>query len=137
MEEELLNRQPPQSLEAEQAVLGSILIDSRCVTEVVGLLKPEDFSNEVYKTLAENIFNNYEANKVSEPAILLNGFDGEKLRLASEVFYNMEVYDNDEKAFNDLINSIKREKIKRQISQEKDPEKLRKLLSEQAMLGRK
>ena len=29
MDEELLSRQPPQSLEAEQAVLGSILIDSR------------------------------------------------------------------------------------------------------------
>ena len=28
---ELLYRQQPQSLEAEQSVLGSILIDSRCV----------------------------------------------------------------------------------------------------------
>ena len=31
MDEELLSRQQPQSLEAEQAVLGSILIDSRCI----------------------------------------------------------------------------------------------------------
>ena len=37
MDEELLNRQPPQSLEAEQAVLGSILIDSRCVADVIGI----------------------------------------------------------------------------------------------------
>ena len=29
MDEQLLSRQQPQSLEAEQAVLGSILIDSR------------------------------------------------------------------------------------------------------------
>ena len=43
MDEQLLHKQQPQSLEAEQAVLGSILIDSRCITEVVGLLKPEDF----------------------------------------------------------------------------------------------
>ena len=43
MEEELLKKQVPQSLEAEQAVLGSILIDSRCITEVVGLIKLEDF----------------------------------------------------------------------------------------------
>ena len=40
MDEELLNRQMPQSLEAEQSVLGSILIDSRCITEVVGILRP-------------------------------------------------------------------------------------------------
>ena len=33
MDEELLSRQQPQSLEAEQAVLGSILIDSRCITD--------------------------------------------------------------------------------------------------------
>ena len=39
MDEELMQRQQPQSLEAEQAVLGSILIDSRCVTDVIGLLK--------------------------------------------------------------------------------------------------
>ena len=31
MDEELLAKQLPQSLEAEQAVLGSILIDRRCV----------------------------------------------------------------------------------------------------------
>ena len=30
MDEELTPRQVPHSLEAEQAVLGSILIDSRC-----------------------------------------------------------------------------------------------------------
>ena len=41
--DDILNRQPPQSLEAEQAVLGAMLIDSRCVSEVVGILKPEDF----------------------------------------------------------------------------------------------
>ena len=43
LEEDLLRRQAPQSLEAEQAVLGSILIDSRCVADVIGILRPEDF----------------------------------------------------------------------------------------------
>ena len=43
MDEELMSKQAPQSLEAEQAVLGSILIDSRCITDIVGLLRPEDF----------------------------------------------------------------------------------------------
>ena len=31
MDEELLQRQAPQALEAEQSVLGSMLIDERCV----------------------------------------------------------------------------------------------------------
>ena len=52
LEEELLQRQAPQSLEAEQAVLGSILIDSRCIADVIGLVMPEDFylqqNREIY-----------------------------------------------------------------------------------------
>ena len=54
MEEELLGRQMPHSVEAEQAVLGSMLIDARCVPEVIELLKPEDFylrqNREIYET---------------------------------------------------------------------------------------
>ena len=53
--DDILNRQPPQSLEAEQAVLGAMLIDSRCVSEVVGILRPEDFflkqNQELYETI--------------------------------------------------------------------------------------
>ena len=43
MDEELLQRQAPQALEAEQSVLGSMLIDERCVPDVVGMLQPDDF----------------------------------------------------------------------------------------------
>ena len=52
MDEQLLTKQLPHSLEAEQAVLGSILIDSRCVDEVIGILHAEDFylkqNQEIY-----------------------------------------------------------------------------------------
>ena len=41
--EDLLIRQMPHSLEAEQAVLGSILIDPDCMTTVVEYLKSEYF----------------------------------------------------------------------------------------------
>ena len=55
MDEELLSRQQPQSLEAEQAVLGSILIDSRCITDVVGIVKPEDFYLQTGKYMKPSI----------------------------------------------------------------------------------
>lgn len=55
MDEELLSRQMPHSVEAEQAVLGSILIDPRCVPEVIELLRPDDFymrqNREIYETV--------------------------------------------------------------------------------------
>jgi replicative DNA helicase len=53
--DELLTRQMPHSTEAEQAVLGSMLIDEGCIPEVVTALKPEDFylrqNREIYETI--------------------------------------------------------------------------------------
>ena len=43
MDEELLSMQEPQSLEAEQAVLGSVLIDRRGMGDIVGIVRTEDF----------------------------------------------------------------------------------------------
>lgn len=58
--DELLSRQMPHSVEAEQAVLGSILIDERCVPQVIEALKPEDFylrqNREIYETIC-SMFN--------------------------------------------------------------------------------
>ena len=55
MDEALLSRQTPHSLEAEQSVLGSILSDSRCVADVIGIVKPEDFylqqNREIYEAI--------------------------------------------------------------------------------------
>ena len=56
MDEELLQRQAPQSLEAEQAVLGSILIDSRCVADIIGILKPEDFFQKQNREIYESVY---------------------------------------------------------------------------------
>ena len=56
MEEELIPRQAPQSLEAEQAVLGSILIDSRCVADVIGIVRPEDFYLQQNRDIYEAIY---------------------------------------------------------------------------------
>ena len=54
----------PHSVEAEQAVLGSMLIDERCVSEVVARLSPEDFymrqNRELYQVLF-GMFNRFEA----------------------------------------------------------------------------
>ncbi|HIT56357.1 MAG TPA: replicative DNA helicase [Candidatus Galloscillospira stercoripullorum] len=58
--DELLARGLPHSVEAEQAVLGSILIDARCVPDVVEALRSEDFyvrqNREIYETIC-SMFN--------------------------------------------------------------------------------
>lgn len=55
---------PPHDIEAEQAVLGSMLTDKDAVIEALEILKKEDFYREDNKTIFEAIFNLY--NK-SEP----------------------------------------------------------------------
>ena len=72
MDEELMNRQPPQSLEAEQAVLGSILIDSRCVTDVIGIVRPEDFYLQQNREIYETIYAMFNFAQPIDPVTVLN-----------------------------------------------------------------
>ena len=72
MDEELLSRQPPQSLEAEQSVLGSILIDNRCVTDVIGLLKPEDFYLQQNREIYETIYTMFNFSQSIDPVTVLD-----------------------------------------------------------------
>ena len=72
MDEELLSRQPPQSLDAEQAVLGSMLIDSRCIPDVIGLLKPEDFFLKQNQELYETIYTMFNFSQTIDPVTVLD-----------------------------------------------------------------
>ena len=54
--EDLLIRQMPHSLEGEQAVLGSMLIDAECVKDVMDQLRPEDFYLRANREIFETIY---------------------------------------------------------------------------------
>ena len=72
MDEELLARQAPQSLEAEQSVLGSILIDSQCVADIIGLLRPEDFYNQQNREIYEAVFTMFNFSQTIDPVTVLD-----------------------------------------------------------------
>ena len=72
MDEELLSHQPPQSLEAEQAVLGSILIDSRCVADIIGILKPEDFFLQQNREIYETVYTMFNFSQTIDPVTVLD-----------------------------------------------------------------
>ena len=72
MDEELLNRQMPQSLEAEQAVLGSILIDSRCVADIIGVVRPEDFFLEQNREIYETVYTMFNFSQTIDPVTVLD-----------------------------------------------------------------
>ena len=54
-----LGKIPPQDIEAEQAVIGSMLTDSDAVYSAIESLKPEDFYREDNKLIYEAILNVY------------------------------------------------------------------------------
>lgn len=51
---------PPQDIEAEQSVLGALLLDHNAIHKVADILAPEDFYRPEHKTVYEAIFNLHE-----------------------------------------------------------------------------
>lgn len=69
--DELLTKQMPHSAEAEQAVLGSMLIDSRCVTDVILKLKPPDFFISVNRDIYETIISMFNYSMAIDPVTVI------------------------------------------------------------------
>ena len=55
-----IDRLPPQSIEAEQSVLGALLIDRDAVVEVAEILRPEDFYRNQHGTIYGAVLELYE-----------------------------------------------------------------------------
>lgn len=59
----MIDRIPPQSLEAEQAVLGGMLIEREAISKVAEFLRPEDFYREAHRLIfgaMQDLFNKNE-----------------------------------------------------------------------------
>ena len=69
--DDILARQAPHSLEAEQAVLGSMLIDSRCVNDIVGLVRPDDFYLQANRDIYETMFEMFSFSQTIDPVTVL------------------------------------------------------------------
>jgi len=57
----MMDQLPPHSIEAEEAVLGSLLIDPECLLDVRGILSKDDFYREVNQFVFEAIESVYPA----------------------------------------------------------------------------
>lgn len=69
---EMLTRSLPQNIEAEQAVLGAILIDTSAMNQVMEILIPEDFYKEAHRKIYDAMI---ELDRDSKPIDLLTLFD--------------------------------------------------------------
>ena len=84
--DELTSRQLPYSLDAERSVIGSMLIDSRCVADIVGMLKPEDFYLQENRDIFTTIYSMFSYSMSIDPVTVMDQmkqsgvYDEEKTR---------------------------------------------------------
>ena len=69
---DLLEKAMPHALEAEQSVLGSMLIDNRCVADVIGILQPADFYVKQNAEIYETIYTMFNFSEPIDPVTVLN-----------------------------------------------------------------
>lgn len=70
--EELLGRQPPHSAQAEQAIIGSMLIDPRCIADVVDRVSANDFFVTANQNIFETIYHMFSYSQSVDPITVLN-----------------------------------------------------------------
>lgn len=63
------NKLPPQNVEAEKSLLGSLVIDREAINKVADLLRPEDFYNRAHQNIYKAVFALFEKR---EPIDLLS-----------------------------------------------------------------
>ena len=69
--DELLGRKIPYSAPAEQAVIGSMLIDPRCVPEDMEKLKPDEFYLQLNRDIYETIYAMFSYSQAIDPVTVL------------------------------------------------------------------
>ena len=65
-----VGRVPPQSLEAEMCTLGSMVLDTECIGEIIGLLRPEHFYRPDHQLIYEALLGLYEQKKPVDLVLL-------------------------------------------------------------------
>ena len=70
--DELLTRQVPQSPEAEQAVIGSMLIDPACIADLLELLKPDDFYLQQNRDIFTTIYTMFNYSYRIDPVTVMD-----------------------------------------------------------------
>ncbi len=73
--ENLDYRQPPHNLDAEQALLGSILVNNEAAQKVQGFLQPDHFFEPVHGRIYESVLKLMDKNQIADPVKLKPYFE--------------------------------------------------------------
>ncbi len=74
----LEGRLPPQNIEAEQSVLGSLMLDKEAIIRVADILKPEDFYRGIHTDIYQVMLELYDKNEPIDLLSLTNRLEEKK-----------------------------------------------------------
>lgn len=85
--DEFTSRRAPQNLEAEQSVIGSMILDSRCVPDVIELLRADDFFLRENREIFETLHHMFSMSQPIDPITLLDRMEARGVRSDSSENY--------------------------------------------------
>jgi len=84
----LLDRIPPQNIEAEQAVLGAMLIEREAISKVAEFLRPEDCYREAHRLIFNAMLELFNKNDAVDMVTVIEFLrKGDKLEVAGGISY--------------------------------------------------
>ncbi|MBQ1855145.1 MAG: replicative DNA helicase, partial [Anaerovibrio sp.] len=75
----MIDRVPPQNIDAEQAVLGAMLIKKEAIAEVSQILRPEDFYRDAHKIVYEAMLTLFNKNEPADIVTVSDYLNNENL----------------------------------------------------------
>ena len=91
--DELMDRRVPYSAEAEQSILGSMLIDPACVPDVVNAVRASEFYIDTNREIFETIFSMFAQGMTIDPVTVLGEMEARGLKRDTTSRYLRELMD--------------------------------------------
>ena len=105
---------------SQKLLLTWLVDDTSLFAKLQGLITPEDFTDGLYRQVAQELFAQYEQDGRVNPARLLDGFADEELRREVVGVFHADIplaQEQKDKAFSDTVIRIKEASVKRHADQ--------------------
>ncbi len=106
-----------KSIEAERRLLGLVIDNKKIYARVKEEFPPGEYSTDCLRRLAEIVYSCHENGEIVEPALIINHFEGEDADFVSQIFCNLETYDDEVETITQLVNSIKLNKLDKALKE--------------------
>ncbi len=125
------------AIDAQKKLLSLVIESKKNYLKIRDKFTPGDYSHDLLRRLAQEIYSIYETNDYIDAALVVNKFLGNEADVVSQIFCNIETYESHEDAISQLLNNIKLDKLNASIEdamKENNIAKLKELLAKRLEL---